>query len=352
MRDIKELYELLDASTSDAQTMHILFDIATFFLNTDEERTTAVANDLKELAEKLDSNLGRCYYHSTLGRQLFRKSRYEEASAEFQMALQLSLLTDDKLMQAMCYDSIGVVCNPLNQNELALEMAFKALALYEQIPGKASEWQKGVCYNNIGTCYKNLGLLEKAEEAYLLGLKVIEQTPNDRMKYNLMSNLGGLKIEHGQYDEALDYLLPAIEGFKMLKHKIGELHSLVYLAQCYFERGDDAAALIHYLSVLRELKSVEHKLTEINALQGMGNVYSKMQAYPEAIAQFEKALSIAVATAHHKEACKCYIYLAQAYKAMGNPPAATDALDRGIAFATEKNLLPDLETLKKERAEV
>lgn len=347
MLDIKVLYERLEVCDNDKERLHIIFDIATYFLNTNEQRTQEMAEELHTIAERIDSNLGRCYYHSTVGRMLYRKSEYDGASEAFMRALDLSLLTPDLLMQAICYDSLVVVHGPQNRYDLALENSYKALALYEQIPGKASMWQKSTCYNNIGIAYKNLNRLDEAEESYLKGLAITDIEPNDRIRNIILNNLCQVKIAQGKFDEGMSYGQTALEGFKTLNHKVGESHALIYLAHCRLGQGDYATALQGYIAVLKLLKEIDNKTAEIEALKGLGNVYSQMVAYEEAISYYQKALNIAPDKGNEAEICSTYLCLAKAYAAQGQVDKALEAIQAGTLIAQSyqlNHLLPVFET--------
>jgi len=349
MLDIKVLYERLEQCDNDDERLHIVFDIATYFLNSNEQRTQEMAEELLVIAERIDSNLGRCYYHSTVGRILYRKSQYDEASVAFMKALELSLLTPDLLMQAICYDSLVVVHGPQNKYDLALENSFKALALYEQIPGKASMWQKGTCYNNIGIAYKNLNQLEEAEENYLKGLAITDIEPNDRIRNIILNNLCQVKIAQGKFAEGLTYGQTALEGFKVLNHKVGECHAQIYIAHCQLGQGDYAIALQGYIAALKLLKEIDNKTAEIEALKGIGNVYSQMGAYEEAITHYQKALLVAPDKGNEPETCSIYLCLSKAYAAQNQTAAAVVALDKGIQLAKDhrlNHLLDEFESQK------
>jgi tetratricopeptide (TPR) repeat protein len=349
MHDIKQLYERLEVAADDLERIHIYFDIATVLLNRDEKRALEYADTIKGLAEKIDSDLGRSYYHATKGRVLYRKSRYAEAEVEFQKALDLSLLTTDLLMQAISYDSMGVVYVPQHKHELALESAFKALGVYEQMNTEAAGWQKVVCYNNIGVAYKNMHELEKAEQYFLKGLVLAEDEPDERMKCNLLTNLSEIRVLQGNYAEGMKGSTQAIEGFKRLNHKVGEVHAMVYLAHCQLGLGEFALALQGYLAALKKLKEVDNKTMEIQALRGLGNVYMEMDAAAEATKHYQKALAIAQST-DEKETCKTWLALAQAYISTHNRPAAEDALNQGIALAQARNFEHVLAALLTEKA--
>lgn len=336
MHDIKQLYDRLDIAADDEERLHIYFDIATVFLNRDEKRVLEYAQKLNETAERIDSNLGRCFYHATMGRVLYRKALYAEAEAEFQKALDLSLLTTDLLMQAISYDSMGVVYVPQHKHEQALQSAFKALAVYEQMDTEAAQWQKVVCYNNIGVAYKNMHQLDLAEANFLKGLALAEHEPDDRMKCNLLSNICEIKILQGKYDEGIACVLPSIEGFKKLNHKVGEVHAIVYAGHCYLGKGEFAVALQYYIDALKKLKDLDHKTIETQAQRGLGDVYVAMQAFAEAIQHYQKALQLATAIPDYKEMCNVYLCLGKAHQSLGQLAKSEVAYNQGLELAQSK----------------
>ena len=350
MLDIKVLYERLEKSDSDHEKMHINFDIATYFLNTNEQRALEYAETIKVLAEKLNSNLGRCYYHSTLGRVLYRRSSFAEAAVEFQKALDLSLLTDDKLTQAICYDSLMVVYGPQNRYDLALDNSLKALELYEQLEGQAAQWQTSVCYNNIGIALKNLDRLDEAEESYNKGLAIAEKSENPRIKYITLNNLAQVKIAQANYSDGLTYATNALEGFKSLQHKVGESHARVLIAHCQLGNGDYAQALQSYIGTAKVLKEIDNKPVEVQLYTGMGNVYLKLQAYNEALNQFSKALDIAETLGECRDLCEVYLCLGKAYLGQNMPDKAHGIIQKGLELAQKEKLMGYTEQFLKLRA--
>lgn len=347
MLDIKVLYGRLDASDNDEERMHIKFDIATFFLNTNEQRTLAYAEDINVLAEKLDSNLGRCYYHSTLGRVMYRRSSFGEAAIEFHRALELSLLTDDLLTQAICYDSLVVVYGPQNRYDLALENSQKALDIYKQIDSQASQWQMATCYNNIGIAHKNLFQLVEAETNFKKGVEIAEESENERIKFIIINNLAQVKVLQGRYDECLAYAVQALEGFRKHNHKVGESYALVYMAHSQLGKGDYALALKTYIDTAKLLKEIDNKPVEVQLYIGMGNVYIKLEAYNEALNNYNKAIVIAETIGECRDLCEVYLCLSKAYWGLGDKAQSLDALNKGLALAKTENLVQFVSEFEK-----
>jgi tetratricopeptide (TPR) repeat protein len=338
MNEVKELYAKLELCADDNERLSLLFSIATSFLNFDEQRVLQIADDIKELAERIDSNWGRCYYYSTRGRVFYKKSLLADCEAEFTKALNMALLTPDLVLQAMCHDSLGAVYTQQFQYESALDSSFKALAIYEQIGDITSQKYKAVCYNNIGVAYRKMNERGKAEENYLKAIDMPEDMLGERMKNNILNNLCEIKIAQGEYTAGMDYAIRSREGFRQLNHKNGEVHAIVLIAHCYLGSGEVALALQHFIAALKMLKEVDHKPIEICALRGLGEVYMKMDAPQEAIKHFRKGLDMARAIDDDEEACEVLYCLVDTQRALKLHAEAKQSLALGIELATRSRL--------------
>lgn len=347
MKQINDLYRKLEVCGNDDDRLETLFDLATEFLNFDEKRVLQTAEDIKALAEHMDSNLGRAYYHSTLGRVFFKKSQFAECETEFNKALDLSLLTTDLITQAMCYDSLGILYTFQNSYQEALNFCYKALAIYEQVPGLVSKRFKTVCHNNIGATLKTLYRWDEAETHFLEGLSLEVDEPDKRMHCNLLSNLSTIKIYQKRYDDGLAIAQKASEGFKLLQHKNGEVNAIVLFGQCYLGKGEYATALTHYLAALKRLKEVDHKTVEILALRGIGEVYMKMEAYQEAQKYLQQAIELAKEIGDEHEAIEACLILGQNYQLLNNPDEATKAYEMGLGISKNHGVDPMIELFNK-----
>ncbi|CAN5246758.1 hypothetical protein BH09BAC1_BH09BAC1_13320 [soil metagenome] len=337
MLNVKERYVQLEACQDDGERLEILFNLATDLLNFDQKRVLEIAEEINEIAERGDNNLGRSYYHSTKGRVFFKRAKYADCEMEFNQALQMALLTTDLITQAMCYDSLGILYSFQYRHEASLEASFKALSIYQQVPGITSEKFTVVCYNNIGACYKQMFELDKAEDSYLKGLEAAK-SHEGRVKYSIMNNLANIKIIQGKFDEGLVHVSEALKGFRQANHKNGEANALVITGHCWLGKGAYAVAMTHLLSAIKLLKELDYKTVEISALYGMGNVYMKMEAFDEAIKHYQKALALAIAIEDDHEVCEIYLLLIPAYQATNDLDAINEAINIGLGLAKKRNL--------------
>ncbi len=336
MERVNELYAQIEQCVDDREKLVLLFDLATSLLNFDERRTVEVSEELGALAERLDSNVGRSYYHSTKARILFRKSLFKEATIEFEVASKMANLTDDTTIQASCLDSLGIAYRIQDKFKESETAALQALDMFRSAPN--TESYQAVCYNNLGSLYKDLEAFDKATEVYKAGLELAQEIGNDRMVCNLQNNLAGIGIMTHNYKEGLYYAQLALDGFRRLSHKNGEVLALVFVGHCTFELGNYAKALQDYLTCIKLLKNFDHKLAEAQVYKGLGNVYAKMQAFEEALKNYNKATEISLSAHDFEEACEIQLVIANMYHNIDDIASAEMYINKAIALAKEHTL--------------
>jgi tetratricopeptide (TPR) repeat protein len=342
--EVKKLYKELETCTNNDERLRIMFDIATNLLNFDQKRALQVADEIKAFADEIDHNVGRVYYHSTQGRVFFKKSMYQDCEREFKEALRLSLLTTSLLEQAMCHDSLGVLCTYLNRHDDALTACQEALVIYKQINTRPAFRYQVVCYNNVGVTYRKMYKLDKAEEAFHNGLRLVDEFEVGTMRFTLLNNLAKVKLVNGLHSEGFALANEAMKGFKLANHKNGMANASVTIANYYLSTGKYALALTHFLNVFKLLKAIDNKVAEIAAYRGLGNVYVKMEAFAEADKYLEKAKGLAIATGDDQELCKVFMAQAKAYIAEQRNDMAAEKYKLGLEL-TKMRKLPYLQAV-------
>lgn len=336
--EVNDLYKALEHTTDIDERLRIMFDIATNLLNFDQKRAQQVANDISAISNKEDNNLGRVYYHSTLGRLHFKKSEYKECEVEFKKALECALPTNSLLDQAMCYDSLGILNSFLNRFHEAIEDCNQALAIYHQIDTSPSHRYQVVCHNNLGVAYRKLYMFDQAEEHFLKGIELVEKKEVGTMRFTLLNNLAKSKFRNGKYDDGFKLANEALRGFKQNDHKSGEANCMVTIAEYYLHTGKYALSLTHFLSTLKLLKTIDNKPAEIAAYRGLGDVYLKMEAYEEAHKHLTIAYDLARKAGDDQMLCEVYLAQGKVYDAEQKPEQATEVYNLGIALCRKRNL--------------
>lgn len=337
--EVNALYKELETCTDNDMRLRIMFDIATNLLNFDQKRALSVAEEIKAYADEIDNNIGRVYYHSTRGRVFFKKSMYQDCEREFKEALRISLLTDQILEQAMCHDSLGVLRTYQNRHQDALVACQEALALYKQMDTRPAFRYQVVCYNNIGVTYLKMYMPDKAEEAFKMGIKLVDEFEVGTMRFTILNNLAKIKLGNGLLEEGFALAKQANQGYKSANHKNGMANTTVTIARYYLSNGKYAIALDHYLKVLKLLKTIDNKTAEMATYRGLGDVYVKMEAFNEAYKHLEKAEKLALAAGDKQELCEVYLAQLRAYVANHQKEMAMEKYMLGKALSQKQKLV-------------
>lgn len=346
LAEVKNLYQLLETCTDDNLRLKLLFNIANCFLDFDERRVLETAEQLKALAEQLDSHEGRAYYYSIRGRLLIKKAHYAESGVAFSKALEHALLTPDLFIQAMCYDSLGIQLGYQYQYAAALEACFKAFEIYDRINHDSAFRFKLVCCNHIAVTYLIMYDIAKAEQYFLLGLQLLGDGEVGAIKPTLQNNLANAKNIKGEYAESMAMAQVALNGYEQHHHKNGIAHANLIIARNYLGLGEAATALAKLQQVLKLLKGIDNKVVQIKALSSLGEVYMQMEAFNEALKYFQKALKVATTIGDEHKVCSNKLLLGKAWLALHQPEKALNALKEGKALAQKYHLAHELAELE------
>jgi tetratricopeptide (TPR) repeat protein len=345
MKKVKEVYEALEVCTDDGKRLDLLFSLATHLLNFDDKRSLEVAEQISELSERIDNNLGRSYYHSAKARVLYKRSEFHEATDEFQKALDAAMLSSNHTHQAICLDSLGIAFRFQKRYEESEACSLKALEILNSF--EMAIGYTAICYNNLGSLYQDQEEYDKATACFAKGLEIAKQHSDERMVANLLNNLCAVAIMTHQYNDGLKYTAPALAIFKSLNHKHGEVHATVLIGLCYLGLGNHATAMDYFLSGLKQLKNVDHKLIEVQAYKGLGEVYAALLAYPEANKNYSKAIAIGIKAHDYSEVCTIMLLQAKMQLAANDLKAAKTTLTKARTIATEQNLPKQLAPLNE-----
>lgn len=349
MQRIKEIYEELEQCTDNAVRLDLLAELSTHFVNTDLTRCAEVVEQIGALAKHTNDHRAFAFYHSGLGRLYYRNSQFGLALVEFEKAVESAKMVGDSRLESNCYHSLGMVYWHMGMFEKSLEVSMLSLNFFSD---EDKTGNKAMCYNSIGNIHERLGEYDKAEAAYLKGLDILNSLGEERMLYNVMGNLGLIKIRKKEFKSAIEYLKPVHEGFMKLKHLNGEQLTLVQLGNAYVGLGQYAKGMNFYTKALKSFKQSENKIAEAEALVGLGNVYLHLEGYEDALKHFDKAMEIVLGINYHAAICDLYIDYANVYQAMKDITKAIEAVDKGLGLAQSKNLMLETQKLLSKKNEL
>ena len=133
---------------------------------------------------------------------------YSEALTILQQALGEAQMLKDRVVMAMCHDSLGRTYKALNNSASALSHFETALSLYTQA-NNPMEAARTVAL--IGQVYELSGRLDEARKFYQKALKRFDAVADSVNQSVTLFALGKLEMKSGNYDKAESLLWRSIE---------------------------------------------------------------------------------------------------------------------------------------------
>lgn len=267
---------------------------------------------------------------------LFDEYQYEDpAKAEnsVQKALDIATGIRDKRYEVMALNAFADLLNGRAQNDSAISVFQKALALAEDITydsGKGMallglgntylskgdliqaeayhrrniDFAKEVddfeglasSHNNLGNIYNEKGEYKKAMEAYTYAAKINTEIGNEKNAGINFANIGLINQKLSNYHKALDYYAKSDSLFKKFDFLPGRAFVLKNMGVVYRNQEKPDEALKKYHQALESYKQMDLKREMSQVYENIGNIYSDRSQSIEAIYNYHRSLSIATQT--------------------------------------------------------
>jgi transcriptional regulator with GAF, ATPase, and Fis domain len=234
--------------------------------------------------------------HRETGRVLMFLDRFEEAHAQYKLALDLYRKLGDRLQMAEVLSHLGISYYLQNKDAVALEYFEKALPVFEKL-GEA----KGIAqsHNRIGTCQLALCRFEEAEQH--LGAAVRQLQAIEAMRDVLICrvNQGRVYAALAQWGQALETQTQAValgrelEDQYLLAAALREL-GLVLLRLGVPERAIEP--LQEAIDISRETKAASREAMQ---LYDLGCIREAMQDRATARRLYTEAIRLAKQSDNH-----------------------------------------------------
>ncbi|CAF0739070.1 unnamed protein product [Adineta steineri] len=187
----------------------------------------------------------------------------------------------------------------------------------------------------LGQLLIKMGQCNKAQEIYQV---LFNQTTNDSDKASIYYQLGCIKYNQGEYQEALSSHKKALTIRQQLlpsNHPdFGDSYNRI--GSVYYSMGDYPKALSYYEKALairqQSLPSNHPDLS--TSYNNIGNVNYNMGDYPKALSSHEKALIIRRQSLsfNHPDLAKSYNNIGNVYSNMGDYPKALSYYEKALAI--------------------
>ncbi len=166
--------------------------------------------------------------------------------------------------------------------------------------------------NQKANIYRNKGELEKALNLYKEAEVVAKQLENRELQAIITGNIGNVFLFQQQYLEANRRYTTALKFYQEQQNKEGEARILSALGSVYLEIGNYDLGLEYYQKssiIYKEIKAVESAIAVVE--MNIGLLQFRIKAYSEAKSSFEKALDLLQVDNNKFLTAGCYSLLAK-----------------------------------------
>ncbi len=282
-------------------------------------------------------------------------------------ALAISQKIEHHLLEASCYNQLGIVYDITSKYDSALNCYRKAISIAEEHNHIVI---KGQALNNTGLIYWNMGELDRAIGYYTQSLTIFEKHDNKKGVANTLSNIGALYTDKREYKAAIPFHMRAIGAREALEDQYGLSVSYANLGKLYldFENNDSARYFINKSIVLKDslndkrglainysnlgvvfkrqdkldsaiwatnlAKDIRQELGDKNALAAeyslLGALHTELKDYPRAYVELDSARRIAIEMGNKKELINIYARLAGVDTLTGDYKSAVRHMEKRI----------------------
>lgn len=277
---------------------------------------SAHAQDLRaELRQKLNKAKGQEAIELTI--QLAKA--YNEVSTDSAIGLMQTLIKEDEnhLSPTQKADAYSVLSNALRmQGRLAeaLNESKKAYDMYELLGDSAGI---SAVLSNIGTIYYDRGNFQQALDYYLRALKFKEALGQMNGIASLRCNIGNIYINQKQYEQARIHYEQAQEMFIKVGNRMGIGYTYNNLGVIFEETGELDRAINAYMEAFAIDKELGDKFGMSSSYLNIGEIYIRTNRLALANEHLTKSLQLAREIANPSSIGQALVSLARVSKLNG-----------------------------------
>jgi tetratricopeptide (TPR) repeat protein len=185
----------------------------------------------------------------------------------------------------------------------------------------------------LGSVLLQMGQPKKAQQVYEI---LLEQATEESEKAPIYGQLGSVKDDQGEYQEAITFYEKSIESYKKTLPSNHPSLAMSYnnIGNVYAEMGDYSKALSYYEKALEiRQKSLPPNHPDLGmSYNNIGGVYDKMGEYSKALSSHEKALEIKQQSLppNHPDLASSYNNIGNVYYNMGDYSKALSSYEKAL----------------------
>ncbi len=242
------------------------------------------------------------------------------AIAAYDDALRRSDRVEDLEMSAVAHTALGNVHGSLGDHPSAVRHHRAALALRDRA-GEADPRLLAVICSDVGVGYLRMGSHEQAREFFERAAQLAREGADRYLEACALANLGGAWLAAGNVEAARELVIRALLLHEQLRERRGVAETMITLATID-AAVDPAGALRLYRSAASLAETCGDAALASAALSGIGAIRLGGGEGWEAIADVERALTLAVEAGDRAAESRAHELLAAAYEELGDHGSA------------------------------
>ncbi|CAF1422373.1 unnamed protein product [Adineta steineri] len=202
-------------------------------------------------------------------------------------------------------------------------------------------------WGRLGSLLIKMGQFNKAQEVYEV---LLHQTTDESVKAPIYGQLGSIKANQGEYQEALTYFEKTLAIYQKIlpSNHLSLASTYICIGVVYMHMSDYPKALSYYEKTLAiQQQSLPSNHPDLGmSYNNIGNVYVKMADYSKALSYYEKDLAIQQQSlpSNHPDLGVSYSNIGSVYLNMGDYPKALSYYEKDLAILQQSlpSTHPDL----------
>jgi class 3 adenylate cyclase/tetratricopeptide (TPR) repeat protein len=289
LKEIDSIKLAIKSAKEDTNKVNSLLLLSKKYFNEEPEEAIKIANQARNLAEKIKFKKGEAYALKNIGIGYYMQGKYLETFEHWNKSMKCFDALGDQQGVANILSNIGSVYFDQGDDANALDNYLKSLKISEAIN---DSFRITTALGNIGNVYLNKNAtLDKALAYYLKALPISYQLGDNNLVGTTTVGIGEVYFKKENFDSALYYFnksLIAYNGTEAVPYSLNQI------GRVYTKRKNFQMAVENHSQAYELGKKLDAKLDMIQSLLGLGVSYYEAGDFKEAITSYSEAEALSL----------------------------------------------------------
>jgi len=250
------------------------------------------------------------------------------------LALELSLKTNNKTGEAQAYNDLGILHYKQSNFETAIESYMSSLKIRKQLKDSLGI---GSLYNKLGIAYQRTFQMDSALLYNTNALVIYEEFKHVKYIALIKNNIANIYFNLKQYNKSLNTHLEVAEMRKDINDNYGLVYSYTNIGNSYLYLNDTIQSILYYNRGIEIAEGNNYEQELSTLYNNYGAILKDKKNYSAAIKYFSKSLLIREKLKDNYGVASVELNIAELYLATNNIAAAESKIRRSLQLAIQMN---------------